>query len=418
MPSPQYTRVEDHIWRYKARGQDRFLVRITVERQAHTEKGLESLLEARQRRDSILRAQAIPVRMPKPPTLKDAAGSFLTACEGRGLSTTTIVNYRNGLEHLCEKFGVRRCDRITREELRRFLQAKMAGVPTGTASRFPEHTFSFGTMRTHFCAPLFQIFEQLVEDGRLSSNPMRGLQRTLGRVDEAVKVEVDPFTEEEIRRILEASRPPRQIPALPGRRHPRVAYVEWMVTNLLAHTGMRSGEAFALLIPDLDLDRRRVSVSKTFRQTHGLNATTKGRRSRWVDLTPSLVIDLRAYVEWLHLEAAADGRVPMLLFPDRSPRGIEANSKRITDTGERYLTLSTYASYFWYPLLSVNNLPKKNPHQLRHTYATLLIGKGVGIEYVSHQLGHSSLAITDKVYNHYKPPVSETRGVDLLELGR
>ncbi len=120
-------------------------------------------------------------------------------------------------------------------------------------------------------------------------------------------------------------------------------------------------------------------------------------------------------MEWLRLEAAAVGRTPLLLFPDTSSRSLDADSKRVAPSGEKFLTLSTYSKYFWYAILAANGLPLKNPHQLRHTYATILIGKGVGIEYVSHQLGHSSLAITDRVYNHWKPPVSETRRVDVLD---
>jgi integrase len=417
MPDTEYERVEDHIWRYTARGQNRFMVRITVDGQPDRRKGLKTLLDARERRDMIIRKHAIPVRPQKAPILKDAAATFLTACEARGLSATTLVNYRNGFEHICECFGTRRCDTITREQLREFLRAKLAGTwpPPGVSSRFSRHKLGYGTVRTHICGPLFQIFQELVDDDRLSKNPMHGMGKSLGRTDEIANVEVDPFTENQVATILEASHPPRLVPAVPGGRKPRIVYVEWMLTNVMVHTGVRSGEAIGLLIEDLDLDRRRMNVSKTFRQTYGLHNTTKGRKARWVDLMPSLAKELRSYVEWLRIEVSAAGRTPKLLFPDITGWVHDSASKRVADNGELYITLSGFSKYFWYPVLKAANVPLKNPHQLRHTYATNLIGKGVGIEYVSHQLGHSSLSVTDKIYNHWKPPVSETRGVDLLE---
>jgi integrase len=227
-------------------------------------------------------------------------------------------------------------------------------------------------------------------------------------------VQVDPFTEPEIHLLLSVSRPPRQIPPVKGRRQPRVAPVEWMLTNVLAHTGLRWGEAAALNVVDLDFDQRRLSVSKTFTPRYGLREFTKGRKDRWVDITPSLLDDLKPYVEWLRLEASAENRTPMLLFPDRTLSTWEAGP-RVAANRELYVAMRSYHRYFWYPILRANGLPDKTPHQLRHSYATILIGKGAGIEYVSKQLGHADVTITDRIYNHWKPPVGETRGVDLLE---
>ncbi len=45
-------------------------------------------------------------------------------------------------------------------------------------------------------------------------------------------------------------------------------------------------------------------------------------------------------------------------------------------------------------------LETRNPHDLRHTYATILLIAGVSPAYVQKQLGHSSIAITVDVYGH------------------
>jgi len=48
-------------------------------------------------------------------------------------------------------------------------------------------------------------------------------------------------------------------------------------------------------------------------------------------------------------------------------------------------------------------LTLRNPHDLRHTYATILLMAGVSPAYVQKQLGHSSIAITVDVYGHWIP---------------
>jgi integrase len=53
-------------------------------------------------------------------------------------------------------------------------------------------------------------------------------------------------------------------------------------------------------------------------------------------------------------------------------------------------------------------------HDLRHTYATLRIGKGDNIQDVSKQLGHHSIKITIDTYSHWMPGAkkSEVDGLD------
>jgi integrase len=54
-------------------------------------------------------------------------------------------------------------------------------------------------------------------------------------------------------------------------------------------------------------------------------------------------------------------------------------------------------------------------HDLRHTYATLLLQAEAPITYVSAQLGHRDASITLRVYAHYLPSGSDREG-DRLDL--
>ena len=53
-------------------------------------------------------------------------------------------------------------------------------------------------------------------------------------------------------------------------------------------------------------------------------------------------------------------------------------------------------------------------HDLRHTYASLLLANGAPMKYVQHQLGHSSIKMTMDLYTHLLPEVNE-QCVNLLD---
>jgi len=50
------------------------------------------------------------------------------------------------------------------------------------------------------------------------------------------------------------------------------------------------------------------------------------------------------------------------------------------------------------------NLPVFGPHALRHRFCTILLIKGVNIAIVSRILGHSTIAVTEKIYLHLRTP--------------
>lgn len=54
----------------------------------------------------------------------------------------------------------------------------------------------------------------------------------------------------------------------------------------------------------------------------------------------------------------------------------------------------------WKRALRLCGLKPRRLHDARHTAATLMYGQGVGIEVISRALGHSSSAITSKLYVH------------------
>jgi integrase len=59
------------------------------------------------------------------------------------------------------------------------------------------------------------------------------------------------------------------------------------------------------------------------------------------------------------------------------------------------------------PLLKGANLPDIRFHDLRHTCATLLLGRGHHSKLVQELLGHASVAITLDRYSHVLPGMSD-----------
>lgn len=52
-------------------------------------------------------------------------------------------------------------------------------------------------------------------------------------------------------------------------------------------------------------------------------------------------------------------------------------------------------------------VPKIRVRDLRHTHATLLLGKGVNVKLISGRLTHSNIKITLGTYSHVLPTMQE-----------
>lgn len=62
---------------------------------------------------------------------------------------------------------------------------------------------------------------------------------------------------------------------------------------------------------------------------------------------------------------------------------------------------------FFKPLLKRAGLPDIRFHDLRHTCATLLLGKGVHAKFVQESLGHATISITLDTYSHVLPGMGD-----------
>ena len=66
-------------------------------------------------------------------------------------------------------------------------------------------------------------------------------------------------------------------------------------------------------------------------------------------------------------------------------------------------------------VLDAAGLHRRGPHQMRHSFASLLLQDGAPITYVSRQLGHKDASITLRVYAHWLPDASKDKLVNMLD---
>ena len=145
-------------------------------------------------------------------------------------------------------------------------------------------------------------------------------------------------------------------------------------------SGLRLGECLALRADNLEVRHCQYLVTETTRAGR-VGPPKSGRRL--VDLDATLVTKLEDHLKRMRQEAFAQGRLPGgYLFPGITQRLV----KRAMEGA-----------------CLADGLRRRNPHDLRHNYATLLLMDHYSPAYVQRQLGHSSITITVDTYGHWLP---------------
>ena len=101
------------------------------------------------------------------------------------------------------------------------------------------------------------------------------------------------------------------------------------------------------------------------------------------------------------LPAVADRRSSALKSARAQPGG-QRDVREVGSEPDRKASLVIFKS-----LLRGANLPDIRFHDLRHTCATLLLGRGVHPKLVLELLGHATIAMTLDTHSHYLPSVGD-----------
>jgi len=169
---------------------------------------------------------------------------------------------------------------------------------------------------------------------------------------------------------------------------------------LALHAGLRSGEIAGLQWKDIDWNGKYLKVRRAIVRRRLTTVKTRYGRRR-VDLSDDLIgtlADLRKTTQETWLKKGSN-TIPEWVFANRYGGWVE---------------MSNVKQKNFKNVLRKAGLRSLRFHDLRHSFASLLLANGAPITYVSNQLGHSNSQITLKVYAHWIPDENQRNAVNQL----
>ena len=175
---------------------------------------------------------------------------------------------------------------------------------------------------------------------------------------------------------------------------------------IMMFTGLRTGEILALEWNDVDLDNCRIYVHQRLQKVdtneYKVKQLTKNDKNRYVTIPSNLG-------KWLAKKKIC--ATSYLVCP-----GLDNEQQSPTQWKRLWQSYQKEINYYSYleNCKKINEQPRSryspkrvpkiekpfNPHQLRHTYATLLYISGVDVLTAQYLLGHSDITTTLKIYTH------------------
>lgn len=218
---------------------------------------------------------------------------------------------------------------------------------------------------------LYQFFKYAINEGYLNRNPAENITIPKLESEKIHKKEtIEYFSEDEIIALKKAI---------------KGTDIELLVLTALG-TGLREGELLALRYSDINYDKKQINVNRTVKKVYVFDK------------------DNNKTQKTLFLDPKTKNSKRVVDIPDNLFRLLDTGNKSdsliFNDNGDVLEARKLYRH--WQKVLKDNNIPYKKFHSLRHTYATLLLSKGVDLLTVSKLLGHSSVQITE-IYAHIVP---------------
>lgn len=210
---------------------------------------------------------------------------------------------------------------------------------------------------------LSRAFESAVINGIMYSNPVKLVSAPKRKVLSNKKKQ-KPLSLDEIEKVLSEAR--------------------GSVRNFLGisiFTGMRSGELLALTWDDVDFDSETITIDKTL--SAGMIEDSPKTRSSERDIE------------------MAD-RAKEYFLAQRRETGLQNTYLFLNGKGEHHSNHNVFYNGF-HDILDSLGLERRSPHNTRHTFASIMLNNEIDIMWVSHMLGHESVAITLSMYAHYMP---------------
>ncbi len=305
-------------------------------------------------------------------TVGEWAERWLTQGRSQGQWRATTANrYGNVVKtHVNTRWGSTPLGDVTREDVREWAtEMREAGSALGTVR------YAVGT--------LSRILQLAVDAGIILTNPCDRV-----RVGTPRPPEVRPLTVEDVEALATEIEQPELKTAGNGARPVglpvRSDLALWV--RLAAYCGLRAGEVAALRWGRINLDAKVLRVEESLSESAGnlVFGHPKGNRPRAVPIPDPLIPDLRDHLG-KHVGPADDD----LVFT--------------TESGGPIWHSDLYPRHFKPAVKRAGLSPDLRYHDLRHTYAALLIAEGAHPRSIMERMGHSSITVTLGTYGHLFP---------------
>jgi integrase len=318
------------------------------------------------RADAQVAVRKKTLRAPTATTLRQAADAWLAGARDGSVRTrsgdaykpSAIRSYEGALRtRVIPELGAAKLAQISRVDIQDF------------ADRLHAEGLDPSTIR-NMIVPLRAIYRRALNRGELAVNPTTGIElpAVRGRRERVA----DPA---EGRELLAA------VPAL-----------DRAIWATALYAGLRRGELMALRWDDVDLDGRRIRVTRAWDVKE--RAVVAPKSAAGVRSVPMLA-ELRTHLLEHRLRT---GRGDGLVF----------GADGTTPVG--YGSVVARAKRAWREA----GLAKIGLHECRHTFAALLIAAGINPKVLSTFMGHASIGITLDRYGHLLPG-SEDEAAELAD---
>lgn len=245
--------------------------------------------------------------------------------------------------------------------------------------------------------------------------------------------EIHPFTMDQSKRFLQHLKEGYTVYSAPGKRkkvndksrlvdirgyeyHKEYPLQEQAFLYAATLEGLRRGELLALTWEDIDFKRCRIDINKAVSKTSDgqiIKDPKTPTSNRVICVTPQVIAMLRSLKAQERKKALSIGT----LWTGGRGENFDKNFVFTRKDSSDMLSVDTPGHWFRKAVNHYNEqiqhdeslddrekeklmLPSIRLHDLRHTYATIMIANGADIATVSKHLGHASLSVTLDIYTH------------------
>jgi integrase len=241
----------------------------------------------------------------------------------------------------------------------------------------------------------------------MARKTLRGYVQVINAIFEfAVENRIIEFNPATKLKIPQAIPPAEQRRALTEQERQRVMEFEHRAkpsAMLMMLSGLRRGEATALQWNDIDFVNNKISVTKSYNFKQKDFKTPKNGKARIVSV-PQMLID---YLKTLPKIS------PFVLTNAKGGMMTEDSWKRLFQSYMHDMNLEYgfdgMAPSKFSPVKVPMIINTFTPHELRHTFCTIMFEAGIDALTAKEQLGHSDIQTTLSIYTHLSAQHKETQ---------